>query len=102
MTRQGRRITGWRFPERYGPLVYGIIQAAVTTAVATAVATYQLTDWGLLFVERWMESWFLAWLTMLPVVILVSPMIHRSVLALTAPAVSAIQVREGTAERRSD
>jgi hypothetical protein len=33
-----------RLPQQYAPLVYGIVQAAITTAVATAIATLQLTD----------------------------------------------------------
>jgi hypothetical protein len=33
-----------RLPQQYAPLVYGIVQAAITTAVATVIATLQLTD----------------------------------------------------------
>jgi hypothetical protein len=32
------RISGPRLPQQYAPVVYGIIQAAITTAVATAIA----------------------------------------------------------------
>jgi hypothetical protein len=71
-------------PQQYAPLVYGIIQAAVTTAVATAIATYQLTAFNLRFVEEWLLAWGIAFLTMLPVVVFVSPFIHRCVMALTA------------------
>jgi hypothetical protein len=72
-----------RVPQRYAPLVYGIIQAAVTTAVATAVATHQLTGLGPQFLWNWMAAWLLAWLSMLPLVVLVSPLIARAVSALT-------------------
>jgi hypothetical protein len=72
-----------RLPQQYAPLVYGIIQAAITTAVATAIATHQLTDFRMWFVEEWLFAWGLAFLTMLPVVIFVSPFIQRCVLALT-------------------
>ena len=65
------------------PLIYGVIQAAITTGVATAIATLQLTDFKLRFVEEWLFAWGLAFLTMLPVVIFVSPLIQRCVLALT-------------------
>jgi hypothetical protein len=51
----------------------GIIQAAITTAVATAIATHQLTDFHMRFVEEWLFAWGLAFLTMLPVVVFVSP-----------------------------
>jgi hypothetical protein len=72
-----------RLPQQYAPLVYGIIQAATTTAVATAIATHQLTDFHMRIVEEWLLAWGLAFLTMLPVVVFVSPFIQRCVLALT-------------------
>jgi hypothetical protein len=70
-------------PQKYAPLVYGVIQAAITTAVATAVATHQMTLFNVRFLEEWLFSWGLAFLTMLPVVVFVSPFIQRCVLALT-------------------
>ena len=73
-----------RIPGRYAPFVYGVIQAAITTAVASAIATQQVTGLGPAFIERWVSAWALAWLTMLPVVILISPVIQRAVMALTA------------------
>ena len=74
-----------RLPRQYAPFVYGIIQAAITTAVATAIATPHLTDLSMRFVEEWSLAWALAFLTMLPVVVFVSPFIQRCVLALTVP-----------------
>jgi hypothetical protein len=70
-------------PKKYAPLVFGIIQAAITTAVATAIATYQLTELGLQFLERWALAWLIAWLTMLPVVVGLAPLIQRAVAAVT-------------------
>ena len=72
-----------RLPQQYAPLVYGIIQAAITTAVATAIATYQLTHFNMRFVEEWLFAWGVSFLTMLPVVVFVAPIIQRCVLALT-------------------
>lgn len=72
-----------RFPRRYAPLVYGVIQAAITSAVATGIATYKLGDSGMALMMFWAKTWFLAWLTMLPVVVLVAPMIQKAVIAMT-------------------
>jgi hypothetical protein len=72
-----------RLPQRYAPLVFGIVQAAITTAVATAIATLQLTGFGILFFERWALAWCLAWITMLPIVILFAPLIQRAVATVT-------------------
>jgi hypothetical protein len=81
---QGPNMT--LLPQQYAPLVYGIIQAAITTAVATAIATYELTGLSIRFLEEWLFSWGLAFLAMLPVVVLAAPFIQRCVLALTVPA----------------
>ena len=72
-----------RLPQKYAPFVFGVIQAAITTAVATAIATCQLTEFGFVFLERWAFAWLVAWLTMLPVVILLAPLLQRAVIALT-------------------
>lgn len=74
-----------RLPQKYAPYVFGVIQAAITTAVATGVATHQLTEFGVLFLERWAFAWLVAWVTMLPVVVLFAPLLQRAVAALTAP-----------------
>jgi Protein of unknown function (DUF2798) len=74
-----------RLPQQYAPFVYGIIQAAITTAVATGIATHQMIDFNIRFVEDWLSAWGLAFVTMLPVVVFVSPLIQRCVLALTVP-----------------
>jgi hypothetical protein len=72
-----------RLSPKYAPLIYGVIQAAITTAVATAVTTHEMTVFNARFLEEWLFAWGLAFLTMLPVVIFVSPVIQRCVLALT-------------------
>ncbi|HEY2185866.1 MAG TPA: DUF2798 domain-containing protein [Xanthobacteraceae bacterium] len=72
-----------RLPRQYAPLIFGIIQAAITTAVATAIATHQLAGFSMRFVEEWLSTWGVAFLTMLPVVVFVAPFIQRCVLALT-------------------
>jgi hypothetical protein len=74
-----------RLPRRYAPFVYGLIQAAITTAIATAIATFQMMDFGLQFLARWAFAWWLAWLTMLPFVIVLAPLLQRAVDALTTP-----------------
>lgn len=68
---------------KYAPLVYGIIQAAITSAVATGIANYQLVGFEMEFLQKWARSWSISWLTMLPIVVLVAPFIHRAVIGLT-------------------
>lgn len=74
-----------RIERRYAPFVYGIIQAAITTAIATGIATFSAVGLGSGFLASFLKSWALAWLTMVPIVIAISPLIQRAVLALTVP-----------------
>jgi len=70
-----------RLPRRYAPFVYGVIQAALTTAVVTAIALRQMT--GTSFLQSWIYAWALAFVSILPVVTIVAPLIHRAAFALT-------------------
>jgi hypothetical protein len=72
-----------RIPRNYAPFAYGIIQAAITTGVATAIATSQVTGLTSGFLPSWFWSWAFAWLTMLPIVIGISPLIRRAVASIT-------------------
>ena len=74
-----------RLPHRFAPLAPGMIQVAITTAVATAVAVLQSSGLGAASPARWATGWFAAWLVMLPVVIVISPLVQRRVAAVTAP-----------------
>ncbi|TPM26876.1 DUF2798 domain-containing protein [Mesorhizobium sp. B2-3-5] len=71
-------------PERYGHIAYGVLQSALTCAIATAVSS--VSDGLGLPIVKWAVSWLWAWLAMLPVVLLVSPLLRRIVGRLTRPA----------------
>ena len=65
-------------PLRFLPYAYGILQALITTAVATAGdLSAGAVEHGLH--QRWMFAWGVAWVTMLPVVLIASPLIQRAV-----------------------
>lgn len=70
-------------PGSWAPTIYGVIQSAVTTALATAIATVNLMGFHVASVAVWLTSWAVAWVTMLPVVVLVSPLIRKAVDAMT-------------------
>lgn len=65
-------------PQRYGFLVFGTLQAAVTCAVAAAIACRHDLGTGT-FWSHWLSSWILAWLTMVPVVAFATPILRRVV-----------------------
>lgn len=69
-------------PRRYSHYVFGVIQAGLTCAVAAAIATYPYVSQGS-FIGRWLQSWLLAWVTMLPVVLFAAPYIQKASDALT-------------------
>lgn len=72
----------FKIPRRYGHFVYGVIQSGLTCAIAAAIASLPLIPEGG-FWANWGKSWLLAWLVMLPAVLLIAPLIHRLTRALT-------------------
>jgi hypothetical protein len=72
-----------KLPGSWAPTIYGVIQSAVTTALATAIATFHIAGLHLSAVFGWLTAWAIAWSTMLPIVILVSPLIRKAVDAMT-------------------
>jgi hypothetical protein len=73
----------YRIPRRFAPMIYGVMQAGITSAIATAIAIQKIGATDEPLIGQWFTAWLLAWLTMLPVVIFISPFIQRAVLALT-------------------
>jgi FtsH-binding integral membrane protein len=71
-----------RIPRRYSHFVYGIIQSGLTCAIATAIANVPFFAAGS-FVAHWLQSWFVAWIMMLPVVLFAAPAIRNLTDSLT-------------------
>jgi hypothetical protein len=55
-------------PRRFSHFVSAIIQSGLTCAIAAAIASYPFLTAGS-FTPHWLQSWGLAWLLMLPVVV---------------------------------
>ena len=71
-----------RIPRRHGHFVFGVIQSGLTSAIAAGVASIPFLG-TFAFIENWLGSWLIAWMTTIPIVILAAPAIRRLVLALT-------------------
>ena len=71
-----------RIPRRYTHFVFGVIQSGLTSLIAAGIASFPLFVHGSFF-QTWMLSWLIAWVTMLPVVLLAAPAIRTLALALT-------------------
>jgi Protein of unknown function (DUF2798) len=71
-----------RIPRRHGHFVFGVIQSGLTSAIAAGVASFPFLG-TYAFIENWLGSWLIAWMTTIPIVILAAPAIRRLVLALT-------------------
>jgi hypothetical protein len=61
-------------PRRYAHFLFAAIQSALTSSIAAAIASFNLTS-AAGFLEHWVRSWAVAWIIMLPVVILTAPVI---------------------------
>ena len=69
-------------PRRYSHFVYGVIQSGLTCAIAAAIASFPLMTAGT-FVAHWLQSWLVAWVTMLPIVLFAAPAIRHLTNILT-------------------
>ena len=67
---------------RYAHFMFGVIQSGLTSAIAAAIASVNLLDEGTFF-RHWLQSWLVAWILMLPVVVLAAPLIRKMSLFLT-------------------
>ncbi len=74
-------------PRRYSHYVFGVIQSGLTCAIAAAIASLPFLPDGS-FARHWLQSWGIAWVTMLPVVILAAPAIRALVHRLTREPVA--------------
>jgi hypothetical protein len=68
-----------RIPRRHAHFVFGVIQSRLTSAIAAGIASIGDPD----FLPYWLGSWLIAWVTMIPIVLLAAPLIRRLVQALT-------------------
>jgi hypothetical protein len=69
-------------PRRYSHFVFGVIQSGLTCGIASAIASVPSLATHE-FLTHWLVAWVAAWLTMLPVVLLASPVIRAVSLRLT-------------------
>ena len=67
---------------QHSHFVFAVIQSGVTCLVAAAIASVPSWATGQ-FLKYWLLSWFVSWVTMIPVVLLAAPTIKAAVLYLT-------------------
>jgi FtsH-binding integral membrane protein len=71
-----------RIPRRFSHFVYGVIQSGLTCAIAAAIASSPFLAGGT-FIAHWLQSWLVAWIMMLPIVLFAAPVIRNLTHALT-------------------
>jgi Protein of unknown function (DUF2798) len=69
-------------PRRYSHFIFAVMQAGLTSLIAAAIASLPLVTVGQ-FLAHWLLSWFISWITLLPVVVLAAPMIRHVSFRLT-------------------
>jgi Protein of unknown function (DUF2798) len=69
-------------PRRYSHFLFGVIQAALTSLTAAGIASFPApTLVG--FINHWLLSGLVAWIAMVPVVVLAAPAIRALSVVLT-------------------
>ena len=69
-------------PRRFSHFVYGVIQSGLTCAIAAGIASFPFVATGT-FVTHWLQSCFVAWIMMLPIVLFAAPAIRNLTHILT-------------------
>jgi len=69
-------------PRKYSHFIFGVIQAGLTSLVAAGIASFPSPS-AMEFVGHWLLSWLVAWIAMLPVVVLAAPAIKAISVAVT-------------------
>jgi hypothetical protein len=78
----GQRCLMFGIPRRYSHFVFAVIQSGLTCLIAAGIASFPSPTTGNFF-WHWLVSWLIAWVTMLPIVLLAAPAIRSLALALT-------------------
>ena len=65
-----------RIPRRHAHFLFAVMQSAITSAVAAAVASANFLSQGT-FLYHWLHASLLAWLLMLPVVVIFAPLLNK-------------------------
>jgi hypothetical protein len=76
----GRVMLG--IPRRYSHFVFGVIQSGLTSLIAAGIASFPAGT-AMVFLTHWIVSWLIAWVAMLPIVLLAAPAIRAFSLRLT-------------------
>lgn len=76
-----------KLPSWTAPYCFALIQSGLTCAIAAAIANRSIIAQRVFF-EQWCTSWLLAWVTMIPVVLLAAKPIHRIITLIVKPAMS--------------
>ncbi len=69
-------------PRKYSHFIFGVIQAGLTSLIAAGIASFPSSN-PVGFFSHWLSSWLIAWIAMLPVVMLAAPAIRAISVALT-------------------
>ena len=69
-------------PRRFSRFVFGVIQSGLTCAIAAGIASFPFIATGT-FIIHWLQSWFVAWIMMLPIVLFAAPAIRSLTHILT-------------------
>ncbi len=71
-------------PRRHVHYVFAVLQSGLTTFAATGIASAPSFGQAQ-FAMQWLSAWSVAWLLMIPLVLVAAPALRRIAAALTRP-----------------
>jgi len=71
-------------PQRFAPILFGLILSGFMTFCVTAIATYRATGFGDAFMAHWMGSWVASCIVAFPLVLIFGPITRKLVQRIVA------------------
>lgn len=71
-------------PQKYAPLLFGLILSGLMSLLVSGLSTLRAIGPVSGFAGLWASAWLLAWTIAFPVVLVVAPLARKAVARLTA------------------
>jgi hypothetical protein len=71
-----------KIPHQFSHYIFGVLQSGVTCAVASGITVFGAANSENKFFD-WLIAWSMSWITMLPVIFLIAPILRQTVEQIT-------------------
>jgi uncharacterized membrane protein len=66
-------------PNKYGPVLFGLILSGLMSLVVAGISTFRATGMVPGYFGMWTQAWLTAWMFAFPIVLVAAPFVRRAV-----------------------